>query len=162
MRLRYRPISRCLPFGFSGSLSRGSGLLRRLGRACEGVETIEFALAAIPLLTFLLGVVEFARLYWTQSELQYAAEAAARCITTNCCGGSPAACANSSGNSGVKAYAAKQIYGISVSTNDLQNFQVSTAACGNQVSFTYTFHFVVGPLIPNSDLSLTSTACNQA
>ncbi|MGE5268117.1 MAG: TadE/TadG family type IV pilus assembly protein [Thiohalocapsa sp.] len=158
MTLRHHSIPHHLSLG----LMRAGGLLRRLWRACDGVETIEFALAAVPLLTFLLGVVEFSRLYWTQSELQYAAEAAARCITTNCCGGSPAACANSSGNAGVKAYAAKQVYGISVSTNDLQNFQVSAAACGNQVTFTYTFHFVVGPLIPNSDLSLTSTACNQA
>lgn len=143
-------------------LSRLAGLLRRLGRAVDGVETIEFALAAIPLLIFLLGVVEFARLYWVQSELQYAAEAAARCITTNCCGGSPAMCANSSGNSGVRAFAASQVLGMQVSTSDLQNFTVGTASCGNQISFSYTFHFLVGNLIPNSDISLSSSACHQA
>jgi Flp pilus assembly protein TadG len=143
-------------------LSRLAGCLRRLGRAADGVETIEFALAAIPLLLFLLGVVEFARLYWVQSELQYAAEAGARCITTNCCGGSPSACANSSGNSGVRAYTAGQVLGMTVSGSDLRNFNVSTASCGNQISFNYTFHFLVGNLIPNSDISLSTSACNQA
>lgn len=147
---------------FVPGLSRLAALLRRLGRAADGVETIEFALSAIPLLMFLLGVVEFARLYWVQSELQYAAEAAARCITTNCCGGSPAACANSSGNNGVKAYTATQVLGMSVSTSDLQSFTVSTASCGNQVTFSYTFHFLVGNLIPNSDISLSTSACHQA
>ena len=143
-------------------LSRLGGLLRRLWQAADGVETIEFALSAIPLLMFLLGVVEFARLYWVQSELQYAAEAAARCITTNCCGGSPAACANSSGNNGVRAYAAKQVLGMTVSASDLQNFTVGTASCGNQISFSYTFHFLVGNLIPNSNIALSTSACNQA
>lgn len=143
-------------------LSRLAGLLRRLGRAADGVETIEFALAAIPLLMFLLGAVEFARLYWVQSELQYAAEAAARCITTNCCGGSPAMCANSSGNSGVRAFAAGKVLGMTVAGSDLQSFTVGAASCGNQISFNYTFHFLVGNLIPNSNISLSTTACHQA
>ena len=55
--------------------------LRRLVEAPEGVETVEFALVSIALFMFLLGVVEFGRAYWTQSELQYAAEAAARWCT---------------------------------------------------------------------------------
>jgi Flp pilus assembly protein TadG len=77
------PPYRCFP------LSRIAGLLRRLVKASDGTETIEFALLAIPFFLFLLEVVEFARLYWTQSELQYAAEAAARCATVNCCSGGP-------------------------------------------------------------------------
>lgn len=154
MTIRYRHV---IP-----GLSRLTGLLLRLRRAVDGVETIEFALAAIPLLMFLLGVVEFARLYWTQSELQYAAEAGARCLTTNCCGGSPSACANSSGNTGVKAYTATQVLGMTVSTGDLQNFSVSTASCGNKVSFNYTFHFLVGQIVPHSDITLSTTACHQA
>ena len=145
-------------------LSRLTDLLRRLGRAVDGVETIEFALAAIPLLMFLLGVVEFARLYWVQSELQYAAEAGARCLTTNCCGGSPTSCANSNGNSGVRAYTAGQVLGMTVSSSDLQNFQVTSPApaCGNQISFSYHFHFLVGQIVPHSDITLSTTACHQA
>src|SRR5216683_28489 len=90
---------------FPFQLLRIGALLRRLVKASDGVETIEFALAAIPLLTFLFGVVEFARLYWTQSELQYAAEAAARCATlVQLSKPNPASCGGSSvsNNAGVQ------------------------------------------------------------
>src|SRR5579872_3986525 len=140
-------------------LSRGTGILRRLWRAADGVETIEFALSAIPLLMFLLGVVEFARLYWVQSELQYAAEAAARCVTTNCCAAGPSSCGGGTGNTGVQSFTANQVFGMTVQSSDLQSFTVGTASCGNQVSFSYTFHFLVGDLIPNSNISLSTSAC---
>lgn len=150
---------------FPFQLLRIGASLRRLVKACEGVETIEFALAAIPLLTFLFGVVEFARLYWTQSELQYAAEAAARCATlVQLSKPNPASCGGSSvsNNAGVQSFAANQLLGMSVSSSNLVNFQVTAAACGNQVTFNYTFTFIVGPIIPNSALTLSATACNQA
>ncbi len=147
---------------FPFQLLRIGALLRRLVKARDGVETIEFALAAIPLLTFLFGVVEFARLYWTQSELQYAAEAAARCATVNCCSAAPASCGGASGNTGVQNFAANQLLGMSVSGSNLSNFQLTATACGNHVSFNYQFTFLVGPIIPNSAITLSATACNQA
>ena len=147
---------------FALELSRIAGLLRRLVKASDGSETIEFALLAIPFFLFLLGVVEFARLYWTQSELQYAAEAAARCATVNCCSSGPASCGGSTGNTGVQNFAAGQLLGMSVSSSNLSNFHVTGASCGNQVIFTYAFDFIVGPLIPNSTITLSATACNQA
>jgi Flp pilus assembly protein TadG len=137
-------------------------LLRRLVKASDGSEAIEFALAAVPFFIFLLGVVEFARLYWTQSELQYAAEAAARCATVNCCSGAPASCGGSTGNAGVQNFAAGQLLGMSISSGNLSNFQVTGASCGNQVTFSYAFDFIVGPIIPNSAITLSATACNQA
>ncbi len=143
--------------------ARSAVALRRLAKATDGVETIEFALAAIPLFMFLLGVIEFARLYWTQSELQFAAEAAARCATTNCCASGPASCGGSTGNTGVQAFAANQLLGMSVPSANLTSFQVTAAACGNQVSFNYTFNFIVGPLLPtNGAITLSVSACNQA
>jgi Flp pilus assembly protein TadG len=154
MRLPYRSLS--------VELSRITGLLLRLVKASDGTEAIEFALAAIPLLVFLLGVVEFARLYWTHSELQYAAEAAARCATVNCCAGGPTICGGSTGNTGVQNFAAGQLLGMSIPSGNLSNFHVTAAACGNQVTFTYAFDFIVGPLIPNSAITLSATACNQA
>ena len=84
MKLRYRPFPRNRP--------AVAPLLRRLIKASDGIETIEFALVSITLFLFLLGVVEFGWLYWTQSSLQYAAEAGARCATVNCCAGGPASC----------------------------------------------------------------------
>jgi uncharacterized membrane protein len=138
-------------------------LLRRLVKAPDGVETVEFALVSVALFTFLLGVVEFGRLYWTQSELQYAAEAAARCATVNCCAGGPASCGGSTGTTGIKNFTAGQLLGMSVPSSSLLYFQVDpTAICGNQVTFTYTFHFIVSGLIPQSAIPLTTTACHQA
>ena len=148
---------RAFPFGLFGV----AGVLRRLVKARDGVETIEFALAAIPLFLFLLGVVEFARLYWTQSELQYAAEAAARCATVNCCSSTPASCGGGTGTAGVQQFAAGQLLGMSVPSGNLSNFQVTPSACGNQVSFTYTFNFIVGALLPQNAITLSTTACNQ-
>ena len=145
--------------------SRVTALLRRLIRARDGAETVEFALAAIPLFMFLFGVVEFARLYWTQSELQYAAEAAARCATlVHLSNPNPASCGGTSvsDNAGVQTFAAGQLLGMSIASGNLSNFAVTASACGNQVTFTYTFTFLVGPIIPNSNITLSATACNQA
>ena len=135
--------------------------LRRLVKASNGVETIEFALVSIPLLLFLLGVIEFARLYWTQSELQYAAEAAARCATTNCCALGPAACLGATGTAGVQNFTTTRLLGMSVGSGSLSGFQVSAAACGNQVSFNYQYNFIVGTLLPQSSITLSTTACHQ-
>ena len=137
-------------------------LLRRLVKACDGIETVEFALVSITLFLFMLGVIEFGWLYWTQSELQYAAEAAARCATVTCCP-ADALCGGSSGNAGVQNYAAGKLLGISVPSASLTNFHVNAATCGNQVSFTYTYNFlVVGTLFPQNSLVLSATACHQA
>jgi Flp pilus assembly protein TadG len=137
-------------------------VLRRLSRVCDGVNSIEFALLAVPLFTFLLGVVEFASLCWTISDLQYAAEAAARCATVNCCGTGAAMCGGNTGNTGVQNYAVNQLLGMSLSTSALSNFSVTGQACGNQVSFEYTFNFLAGPLFPTGALTLVGKACNQA
>ena len=135
--------------------------LRRLVAASKGVETVEFALVSIPLLLFLFGVIEFARLYWTQSELQYAAEAAARCATTNCCATGPAACLGATGTDGVKNFTTNQLLGMSVASGSLSSFQVSSAACGNLVSFNYQYKFLVGSLLNQSSINLSTTACHQ-
>ena len=137
-------------------------LLRRLLKASDGIETIEFALVSITLFLFLLGVVEFGWLYWTQSELQYAAEAAARCATVTCCP-VDSDCGGSTGTAGVQNYAAKKLLGMSVAGTDLTNFQVNPAPCGNQVTFSYTYNFlVVGSLFPQNTIVLSATACHQA
>ena len=143
--------------------SRTARLLRRLLKASDGVETIEFALVSVTLCLFLLGVVEFGRLYWTQSELQYAAEAAARCATVNCCAGGPTSCGGSTGTPGIQNFTADQLLGMTVPSGNLTNFSVSPATCGNQVSFQYTFDFiVVGSLFGLDAITLSTTACQQA
>lgn len=158
MKFGYRPY----PLG----LSRIARLLRRLVRATDGIETIEFALVSIVLFMFLLGVVEFGRAYWTQSELQYAAEATARCVTVNCCSVTPGSCNGYANNSCVHNFAQGKLLGMSVPSGSLSAVQVCPANCGNQVTLTYTFDFIAGalliPLFPGGVVTLSSTACHQA
>jgi Flp pilus assembly protein TadG len=131
-------------------------LLRRLAKAANGVETVEFALVSLVLFTFLLGVVEFGRLYWTRSELQYATEAAARYLIIN----------PSATTSEVQAYAASKVFGISVPD---ANFSITpyvlatnTPACGNFISVSYTYNFIASGLLPFGPITLRTSACYQA
>jgi hypothetical protein len=150
-------------FSFVGR--RIASVLCRLAHACNGVETVEFALVSIPLFAFMLGSVEFARAYWTQSELQYAAEAAARCETlVQLSSPSPASCDGTSvdDNYDLQRFAAQKLLGMSVPSGNLSNFQVNAASCGNQVSFTYSFGLLTTNLLPIGPITLSATACHQA
>ena len=128
-------------------LTRMISELRRLIKAVDGAEAVEFALVSIPLFIFLLGVVEFARIYWTQSELQYAAESSARYVTIN------------SGTSPCTSYAASQLLGMGGSLASCASN--TSAACGNQVSLTYTFNLISSSLLPIRSITLAAKACNQ-
>ncbi len=152
-----------MPLGYRPFLVGLSGItrpLRRLLKACDGVETVEFALVSIALFTFLLGVVEFGRLYWTQSELQSAAEAGARYCTIHADPLDINACSTST--AAVKSYIVGEVLGMSIASGDLSPPLWSPAACGNQLSFTYTFHFIVSGLLPQAGIDLATTACHQA
>ncbi len=146
---------------FPLSLSRMARLLRRLVKAADGVETIEFALISIALFLFILGIVEFGRAYWTQSELQYAAEATARCVTVNCCTVTPGSCNGYANNSCIHNFAQGQLLGMSVPSGSLSPVQVCPATCGNQVTLTYSFNFITA-LFPQTAITLSTTACHQA
>ena len=161
MKLGYRPFR----LEFSG-IAR---LLRRLIKANDGIETSEFAIVALTLFVFVLGIIEFGRLYWTQSELQYAAEAAARCATVSC---SATITGTGPGN-----YAADQVFGVSVPAGAASALTTSPS-CGNQVTICFPFEFIVQGLFPFSNttpaacpagyaapaagLTLIATGCHQA
>ncbi len=154
---------------FPLDLSRVARHLRRLIKANDGVETIEFAIVALTLFVFVLGIVEFGRLYWTQSELQYAAEEAARCATVSC---SATITGTGPGN-----YAADQVFGVTVPAGAASALTASPS-CGNQVTICFPFEFIVQGLFPFSNttpaacpagytapaagLTLIATGCHQA
>ena len=145
-------------------------ILVRLAGAREGVEALEFAIILPVLLLFLLGCIEFGRLFWTQSELQFAAEAAARCITVTCSAKITGA--------GSDTYAAENIYGIPVPSGTVFSVTSPSPACGNQVTVCYPFQFLIPTLFPFSNtpsascpksysapslgLTLIATGCHQA
>lgn len=145
------------------SLATIRRVLTRLLREADGSEAIEFAIVANALLLFLLCTVEFGRLYWTQSELQYAAEAAARAATVytvNNPSATPAAIQTAAQTQG-----AASAYSLSVTPTFVLTAYNATAippapSCGNQINVSYPFSFIVTGLFPFS-ITLTATACHQ-
>jgi Flp pilus assembly protein TadG len=141
-------------------LAANQRVLTRLWREADGTEAIEFAMVAPLLLLFLVGVVEFSRLYWTQSELQFAAEAAARTATVYAVNGYTAAQVQTN----TQTQGAANPYGLSVPAGDfvltLYNAATNTPSCGNQVTVTYPFTFIASDLFP-FHITLTATACHM-
>lgn len=113
----------------------------------RGVTAVEFSLILPALLLLLFGVVEFGRLLWTQSALHFAVEEAARCATVDA--------ANCGSASAVQSFAVARAAGLG-----LQNsvFSLTSPACGNQVSASYPFPFVLATLFPYS-ITLTAQSC---
>lgn len=91
----------------------------------------------------------------TQSSLQSAVVAAARCAAV-----SPGSCTD------VPTYAASQISWMSVPAGDFTYTAATSCGItgythGSQVAASYTFHSVVGTLIPQwSSIAMTATACH--
>lgn len=116
--------------------------------ATEGTSAIEFALVAPVVFLLLFGIVEFGRLVWTQTALQYAAQAAARCAAL----GLPA-CATADKT---QSYAASQVLGPAVPASAF-----TVASCtnnGQQVSASLPFTFALQKLFP-WQLTLSSQSC---
>lgn len=98
---------------------------------------MEFALLLPLLLIFMLGIMEFGRALWTQTSLQYAVDAAARCAAVN-----PSQCAN------VPSYAANNAPGLSLSSSVFTytasvSCGISGYTGGAQVTASYAFQTVV-------------------
>jgi Flp pilus assembly protein TadG len=122
--------------------------LARIARDKRGASALEFALIAPAFFLFIFGIIEFGLVFWTQVGLQHGAEMAARCASINtklCLTNNP---------STITTYATQQAYGLTLPAS---TFTYSTAACGNQVSATYSFVFVGLPNL--GPLTLTAQSC---
>ena len=113
--------------------------VRRLRRCRAGVTTIEMAILLPVFLAFLLGICEFARALWTQTALQFAVEAAARCAAI-----SPSLCTASGGSTtDVPGYAATQVWALSIPSTAFTYTPnatcVAAASTGAQVTASYAF-----------------------
>ena len=67
----------------SAAASSLRGVLARLWRARGGATAVEMAFLLPVFMLFLLGICEFGRALWTQTALQFAVEAAARCAAVS-------------------------------------------------------------------------------
>jgi Flp pilus assembly protein TadG len=138
-----KPIAAPTPRGLRPQ--RLLGWLARLYRARGGVTAVETAFLMPVLLTFLLGIEEFGRALWTQTALQYAAEAAARCAAVKVANCTP----------DVPTYAANQAFGLSIPASDFT--YTASASCGiagytdgAQVTASHVFDPIVSQLVPVS------------
>ncbi len=91
--------------------------------------------------------MDFGRMIWSRTTLDYAVEAAARCAAIDPleCGGAPA----------IESFAASAAAGLPVSP---ANFSVAAATCGLDVTGRMEFAFAVPALFPFS-VTLTAEAC---
>lgn len=118
--------------------------LRRFSDA-SGATAIEFGICGPAFLLFMLGTIYTGMLLFTESSLQYAVEAGARCasIQTTVC----------TSSSAITTYAQNAYYGPLVTPT----FTYADASCGHKVSSTTNFGFDAGYL--NLTIPLTATAC---
>ncbi len=119
--------------------------LRKIGS--RGTVALEFALVLPALLLMVLGLMDVSRLIWTQTTLDRAVEAAARCAAIE-----PSLCGTTSA---IQTYAVGQALGLLVTT---AAFSVATVSCGKQVKATMPFTFII-PWIATSAITLDATAC---
>jgi Flp pilus assembly protein TadG len=125
------------------------GRLAALAKACDGTTAVETALVLPAFLLLLFAIIEAGFLFWTQTTLQSAVEAAARCavVNTTLCGSTSA----------IQTYAASQAYGMTISSS---SFSVSQPSCGYQVSISYPFNLIVTQLFSTSAITLTAKSCH--
>jgi Flp pilus assembly protein TadG len=114
----------------------------------SGTSAVEFALVVPVFLVMLLGIIEFGRVVWTQSALQHAVEAAARCAVVT-----PSQCGTTSQ---VQNYAAGEVFGLSVPASA---FSLASPSCGTQVSVSVSFSFVASALFPYN-ITLSAKSCH--
>jgi len=112
----------------------GTSALRGLLRDCHGVVALEFVILLGPLLLLLLGIFDIGLLTLTDTRINFAVEAAAKCgaIGTTCISPSDTATYGAS-------IAGLQGLGAS-------GFAVTTAPCGVSVTATYSYAGVVLPV----------------
>ena len=121
----------------------------------RGVTAVQFALIATPLLLFLFGIEETARIMWMRAAISMAVEDAARYSSVS----GPTGACTAAGT--VTSYAASRAWGLNLSAGD---FNATTAACGCQVTASVQFNPLLLHLnnvnnFASYNLTLTANAC---
>jgi Flp pilus assembly protein TadG len=122
-------------------------LHRMIGRLLGergGNTAVEFGLLAPALMLTLVSTIEFGRLLWMQSALNYGVQEAARCASVN-----PTTCSSAST---IQTYAASKAGCASSCSSD---FTYSAPTCGSKVAVSYPFVF----LFKFTSITLTAQSC---
>lgn len=119
----------------------------RTSRGERGSVAVEYGIVLPALLLLVLGLIDTGRLVWTQTTLDRAVEAAARCGAVD-----SVKCATAAA---VQSYAVSEAYGLTI---EASAFTVAAKTCGISVSAEYPFKLVI-PWIARTDLTLAAEAC---
>jgi Flp pilus assembly protein TadG len=111
---------------------------------------VESALLLPVLFAMVLGTIEFGRLAWTRSALDFAVQEAARCAVVR-----PDLCATPAQTA---AFAASKAAALGVPASA---FTATTATCGAQVEASWSYRFLVYGLFPSAP-TLRARACQAA
>jgi Flp pilus assembly protein TadG len=139
------------------------GVFGLLWRPQGGATAVEMAFLLPVFMLFLLGICEFGRALWTQTALQFAVEAAARCAAV-----SPSLCTAAGGTEmDVPGYAASQAFGMTIPSSAFTYTQNAicgvgsgaTGSGGAQVTASYNFDAVVPQLVP-VNVTLSAKSCH--
>lgn len=120
-------------------------MIARLRRDSRGAAAVEFALVLPVLLLFLGGIIEFSRLMWVQSNLQFAAEEGARYAIAH----------TEAGADAISAIAQARLTGVETSKVQVA-VDVNTAQV--TVTLTHRFEFVMSGILPFGPLPLTAVS----
>jgi Flp pilus assembly protein TadG len=126
-------------------MARAAAMTARIGS--RGAVAVELSLILPALLLVMLGLMDVGRMIWTQTTLERAVEAAARCAAVN-----PVTCGTTAA---IQSYAAGQAFGLTVTT---AVFTVTTVTCGMKVTVTMPYAFVI-PWMTSSNVTLGASAC---
>lgn len=129
----------------TGGIRRGGGRLTP-GR-CAGSAALETAILFPILLLCIVGLIQFARMVWIQSTLDYAVQSGARCGALGA-----TACLTADQ---IRTYVAARAPGVALTSADIS---VATPACGVEVSVTLPYQLAV-PAMFSAPLSLRASAC---
>jgi len=120
-----------------------SSARKELVRDCSGAVAIEFVITLGPLLLLLLGTFDIGLVMLTDTRINFAVEAAAKC------GAISAAMCTSPSQTAAYGASIARLPGL-----DASGFSVTTAACGMNVTATYSY---AGVLLPA--MTLSAGAC---
>lgn len=124
--------------------------MSRLVSCVRGATAVEFAMVLAPFVLFLLGIISAAAAVYTESSLQYAVEAAARCYSAN--NGQYSTGTQCTSATSTQSYAKTVYHGTGSPT-----FTATTPACGHQVSAT--LNVVLNAGIKQWTIPLSATSC---
>jgi Flp pilus assembly protein TadG len=113
----------------------------------RGAVGVEFALVSTALFLTLFGAIEFSRMIWTESSLNFAVQEAARCASVT-----PTICGTSAK---IASYASGLVSAAAVPSSA---FTAATAACGHKVSASFPFTFIATGMFTAAP-TLTASAC---